>query len=309
MITGTSMTENFKASELDEMFSGKSIKVPYSGGTFKEIDESVQLAINCNKDLKMVVRGLDCMRFTNDSELMRTDMGDYPTYLYDNNIFNDIEYFASGFNETIKIIFRSLRGAKQFSFDEYSRWHDLFKYGKDSVQTSPITNVPKSTRKMSQEERERMKKNIDKNVVKTIKDNPNVNFCYFFTPYSALYWRIMLLEDTLDVQIESERYIIEQLINLPNVSLVSLNDCFDITTNLNFYRDWIHYGDWINSFVLRCFKENRHVLNKSNYEIYLTNLRDFYWNYDFSEMNNYEDIKDDEGAKTILEELIKQGKI
>lgn len=37
IITGTSMTENFKTSEFDKLFNVNSIKIPFSGATFKEI--------------------------------------------------------------------------------------------------------------------------------------------------------------------------------------------------------------------------------------------------------------------------------
>ena len=36
IITGTSMTENFKKSEADEIFGADFIKVPFSGGSYKE---------------------------------------------------------------------------------------------------------------------------------------------------------------------------------------------------------------------------------------------------------------------------------
>ena len=36
IITGSSMTECFKTSKMDEIFGVKSIKVPYSGGSYKE---------------------------------------------------------------------------------------------------------------------------------------------------------------------------------------------------------------------------------------------------------------------------------
>ena len=40
IITGTSMTENFKTSEFDELFNVKSVKMSFSGGSFKEINEN-----------------------------------------------------------------------------------------------------------------------------------------------------------------------------------------------------------------------------------------------------------------------------
>ena len=59
IITGSSMTECFRTSEFDYLFDAKAIKIPYSGGKFKEVDESLQRALERNSSVKYVVRGLD----------------------------------------------------------------------------------------------------------------------------------------------------------------------------------------------------------------------------------------------------------
>jgi hypothetical protein len=39
IITGTSMTQNFRASEFDELFKAHCVKVPLSGASYREINE------------------------------------------------------------------------------------------------------------------------------------------------------------------------------------------------------------------------------------------------------------------------------
>lgn len=87
VITGTSMTENFKTSEMDKLFGTNSVKVPYSGGSYKEINDSLKHALSNNPALKTILRGLDMSRFLDDKDDMRYDLGEYPVYLYDNNPF------------------------------------------------------------------------------------------------------------------------------------------------------------------------------------------------------------------------------
>ena len=58
LITGTSMTENFKCSEMDSIFGTNSIKVPFSGGTYKEINDNVRVGLKNNSELRIVVWGL-----------------------------------------------------------------------------------------------------------------------------------------------------------------------------------------------------------------------------------------------------------
>ncbi len=62
LISGTSMTENFKTTEADEIWKeedARSVKVPYSGGSYKEINDNLQSALEHNANLSMIIRGLD----------------------------------------------------------------------------------------------------------------------------------------------------------------------------------------------------------------------------------------------------------
>ena len=92
LITGTSMTQNFKVSEVNEIFEVNAVKVSYSGGTYKEINDNLVRALGDNDELKLVIRGLDMGHFFDEASRMREDLGRYPTYLYDSNPFNDVNY-------------------------------------------------------------------------------------------------------------------------------------------------------------------------------------------------------------------------
>ena len=59
LITGTSMTENFKTSDWEAAFGGQAIKVPFSGSYLKETSACIQTALESNPQLKYVVRSLD----------------------------------------------------------------------------------------------------------------------------------------------------------------------------------------------------------------------------------------------------------
>ena len=59
IITGTSMTENFKTSEFDDLFGVNSIKIPFSGGTYKEINECLERAYGAGKNIDIIIRSLD----------------------------------------------------------------------------------------------------------------------------------------------------------------------------------------------------------------------------------------------------------
>lgn len=90
LITGTSMTENFKSSEMDELLDVRSVKVLFSRATYQETRENLERAFAANPDLRTVLCGLDYKHFYGDFNAMWYNS--YPLYLYDDNLFNDVNY-------------------------------------------------------------------------------------------------------------------------------------------------------------------------------------------------------------------------
>ena len=68
IITGTSMTQNFKTSEMDKLFGTNAIKVTYSGGEYKEINDNLVVALRSNQNIKLVLRGVDYNNLLHDKD-------------------------------------------------------------------------------------------------------------------------------------------------------------------------------------------------------------------------------------------------
>lgn len=45
LITGTSMTQNFKPSEFDALWGAEAVKIAFSGASYREVDENVRRAL------------------------------------------------------------------------------------------------------------------------------------------------------------------------------------------------------------------------------------------------------------------------
>ncbi|MBS6920730.1 MAG: hypothetical protein KH143_02330 [Anaerococcus vaginalis] len=300
LITGSSMTENFKTSEMDHIFSVKSIKVPFSGGTYKEINDNLVFALENNPKLKTIVRSLDYSKIFDDKDLMRTDLGQYPTYLYDSNPVNDVRYL---FNKDVVFgrIYPMISNKSETnfkpgitSFDDYASWQKNYTFGKNSVIPNGIKSIEKSKPvHLTNEEKQTINENIAQNVTSLAAKYPDVNFYYFFPPYSAVFWNDLNNDGTIYKQIEAESYAIELILKYPNIHLYSFNMLTDITTDLNNYKDSTHYGQWINSLMLRYMKNNKRLLTKENYRSYLDEEFKFYTSFDYSSLNDQIDYEDD----------------
>lgn len=286
MIIGTSMTENFKTSEMDSLFSTSSIKVPFSGASYKEINDNINRAIKYNLDLKIVVRGLDYSMFWTSADYYRYDKSTYPEYLTNDNLLDDVEYL---FNKELFInnvcpvlLTYSADGGTITSFDDAHNWHSYYTFNKEAVlATYTRAETVDSSVEVSAEELAEFKENIEQNLVQTVKDNPDVEFYYFMTPYSVCYWDELNQTGCIEKQLLGEQLIIEALLPYDNVHLFSFSDDFSLTTDLNNYKDIAHYGQHVNSYMLTCMKNGEHRLTEENYEEYLKNIENYYKNYDY----------------------------
>jgi len=289
IITGTSMAENFKTSEFDEMFGVKSIKVPFSGATFKEINDALKYGCMTKNNVRTVIRSLDMYSIIVDKNKMRTDLGTYPTYLYDDNLINDMKYL---FNKDVFVfnVFPMLKnkvngkhgGIK--SFDDYSNWNKRFKFGRKYVLKGKKCVNETKQKFFSKKDKKIVQDNIRMNVVELAKSRPETKFYYFFPPYSVVWWANLNSNGNLKRTLDAERIAIEMILECPNIKLFSFNLVTDIVMNLDNYKDPIHYGEWINSDILRFMKNDIGLLTKENYMDYLEKERQLYLNY------SYEDI-------------------
>lgn len=285
IITGSSMTECFRPSELDALFGVNAIKVPYSGGSYKEVNDNLKVAVRYNPDLKMIVRGLDCNRFFNSKDDM--DYSDYPTYLYDDSIWNDVGYLIN-----VKVLLDALKcvalsgspEGQTLSFDYYVNWSGNNSYGKAEVDKHYDRNSivrPDGMLPITEEDYNRIRGNIEENVTRLADENPDIEFYLYFTPYSIYYMDYWYQLGELQRQLEAEKYIIELLLPHENIHLFSFYTEYDTICNLDNYKDVAHHSGEVNSRILRWISEGKNELTCDNYEDYCREVWDFYMNYDY----------------------------
>lgn len=312
LITGTSMIQNFKTTEANEIWAeecANAIKVPYAGASYKEINDNLVRALENNTNLRIIIRGLDISRFLDSKDEMRFELDYYPTYLYDDIIWNDVEYL---FNRDV--IFDRVYSMRTetvetgiMSFDEYSNWMSGYTFGAETVMelnggASDITiGEPMH---LTEQEKEQVLENIDQNVTSLAMRYPDVDFYYFFTPYSIAYWGEQVQNGSIYRQIEAERLVIEEILKCDNIKLYSFNNRTDITTDLNNYKDSAHYGEWINSLMLRWMHEGECLLTEENYEAYLEVELAFYTSYDYGCLAGQIDYENDYYAAALLNEKL-----
>ncbi len=283
MITGTSMCQNFKTSEFEELWKVPAIKIAYSGASYHELNANIERALSYNPDLKYILCSLDGTKLNSPSDF--DEYSGYPDYLYDRNPFNDVSYLLNKdvVPKTVAVLNYTRAGEKTPTFDMYGSWSQYKTFGKETVQSSYTRLNPKEEELvLSEEDIAQIKENIEKNYLATAKENEEVEFYFFFPPYSICYWDALYRTKQLGAQLRAQELAVELLLSADNVHVFAFDDCVEITGDLDNYTDTLHYGDWINSYIIQNIYEGNGELKKDNYQTYFEQIEMIYSKYDYS---------------------------
>lgn len=285
VITGTSMTMNFKASELDELFGVHSVKVPFPGAMYKEINDNLEKAVEANPDIRLIVRGLDKNWLLEDPEETGYDKDSYPVYLYDDILYNDVYYVLNKdvlLNNTKGVLGYTRSGQKTTDFDAYGNWMHAFTFGKDAVD-AVYHRVDKADaeQEVTDSDFRMLRENLTQNVTDLAKEHPEIDFYLFFTPYSIYYWDNLNQTGTLRKQLAIEEEAIRILLEYDNIYLFAFSDLFEMICDLDNYKDELHYSEEINSQILQWMSRKEHLLTKENYREYCGRIYEFYTTFDY----------------------------
>lgn len=286
IITGTSMTENFKSSEFDQIFNVQSIKVPFSGGTYYELDSSVERGFLAGHKIKYVVRSLDGGHLIEKKNALRKDLGTYPTFLYDDSLVNDVQYWLNegAVKYALWALYKGIRSSSGgiTSFDEYSNWMKHYKFGKEyALGKNKKPRVVQKEQVLTDEDIRMLRDNVEQNVVRLARQHPETRFYYFFPPYSIVWWKDQYEEGNLDRYLQAKALAIREIVQCENIKLFSFSLMPDVITNFDNYKDSTHYGEWINSKMLHWFKDGVGQITKDNCEDFIHEERVFFENYDY----------------------------
>lgn len=289
IITGTSMTQNFNSLEFDELFQVQSIKIPNCGAGYKEINQMLERAIAANPNITTVIRGLDYSYLVTDKDFFFHNEDSYPNYLYDNSLLNDVNYI---FNKSIMlddvIVIKNYMesGGKTPDFNLYCKsWNEDSPSGKAHLDASykrpeKSTSIPEIT----EADLIKVQDNVTQNITDLAANNPDIDFYYFFTPYSIYYWDTTNQRNGIEKQLRLEKEAIKLIVEYDNIHLFSFFNNFDLICDLNNYGDFLHYTGYINSQILEWMANGDYQLTKENYKAYCDSVHKFYTTYDYDAM-------------------------
>ncbi|NOR57730.1 MAG: hypothetical protein GQ474_04330 [Sulfurimonas sp.] len=283
VIIGTSMTENFYASEVSEKMGwGKVLKLSASGASLFTQKTILLKALQTGR-VKHVLWSLNARMFLEPvDKLQKSDNGfDSLLYLYDNSRVNDIKYLLNG--TTSMASFKMLTGMLNLptqDLDLLYNNHIISRYVYNKNQSvKSLKNLEKVyERRMRPPLKTQITKNmkfiaLEENFLNIVKEHPAVEFIVFSPPYSKV---------SLSHRYEQKNAFLYQVVEhiqvLPNIKIFAFDDC-EFNGNVYFYKDKVHYTETINSFMINEISKGNGQVSKDNIDRYYSNTIEGFENY------------------------------
>lgn len=253
VVLGTSMAQNFKVADLNKNIGGNFINIAQSGANIVETVDLFKVAKE--KKIKFVVMSLDIFSFEKLNRISNTKKYSYlfekPYSLKEYKYLFNIDSWM----HIPRIILKDSESPYELGY-----WaNDGYIFSKEEVlkeykQTDDI-------RKFNIEE---MKKNYGEYLEKIVKENPEINFYFFYPPYSILTYKNSGLD--IDGFLEFKLFLSEELLKYNNVILSDYQSEEKIIFDLDLYKDLTHYSPEINKYILENLKNEKYRLNNINYK-------------------------------------------
>ena len=279
VLVGTSMIQNTDVQECNELLGCDMVRLPYSGGTCYNMKTILDVCFQSDNAIKTVYWELDEFQLFSDHDMPRYPL---PEYLYREDHWQDISYLLNldiFYHYTLNNVLGTFRGEHQpaaregetFSGD-FSKAGVLASYTRPAVSgvQAPVTAY-----------RDKVAQNLKKNIIPLVEENPETEFVFFMVPFSILYWDKEVRQGTFDATIDGLEYAIEHLMTYENVRIYFYHDQWDIVTNLDNYKDYSHYGNWINSWMTQAMAAGEGHLTAENYKQVLDEMRTYIDAFEF----------------------------
>ncbi|WP_158629930.1 copper amine oxidase N-terminal domain-containing protein [Cohnella sp. AR92] len=250
IVIGTSMTENFLPSVVGKELGGTVMKLSMEGSTADEHNKMAKVALGTGK-VKKILWGLDYFSLKSNSA---DESSKFPDYMYDDKLWNDYPYLFnySVYEQFINDIKAKRKGMKQQNLEYLYNWNRMVTYGKAKVaKTYATANEGEVYFGLNEEPLEVVKKSFENNILSLVKAHPEVEFNFYYPPYSVL--RQVVWYNTnpgrFENQIEMRKWMYEQFAQYPNVKLYDFQAAGEWTYDLDLYKDLSHHKQDVNTWI------------------------------------------------------------
>lgn len=255
VVLGSSVTSNFKVSEFDEYFGGKTLKLTFPGGCFSDFNTALSTAFDTH-DIKRVFWSIDPNILVTPYNQTSVAM---PEFLYNDLIFDDTKYLLNKdvilelCGETIDATINNT----YTNLDDAFAWH----YNYDFENANALDGYLRPEWSETVISEDYYDDIIDENlshVHSFINEHPETEFYLFTPPYSILHWDKITRNGTYPAFLKLYDRLLTEFSEYHNVKYY----CFAVNNfifDLSIYIDEVHYSPDINSYIVQYMANNNGV--------------------------------------------------
>lgn len=268
IILGTSMTENFLPSSVDSKLGVKSLKLSVEGSSIKEQNMVFDVAARTGK-LENVIWEVDYFSLMNKSDINKgNDEYEFPIHLYDKWIINDIKYLAS--NETLKYSLNVIKYNQgkynpvgRTDLEYLNNWGQKHTYSEERV-LEDWNRITENMVISDVDNWDMMRENINEFLINSIEENRDVKFLLYYPPFTDLLPKYLHMRNVNDYNnfIKVREYIFNRTQDFDNVEIYDFQDCTEITSNYNNYKDVSHHSPEVNGYILDMISQKKYLIKK-----------------------------------------------
>lgn len=279
VLVGTSMIENTDVDEFDRLMHTKAVRLPYSGGTALNMKTILDLCFSSGNDIRAIYWELDEFQLFSNPDETRYPL---PEYLYRDDVKEDLSYLLNldiFYHYAVNDIIGTLRGKVQSAerrgetlYGEFSKQAVLHSFSRAAGSGKPRDAAAVMAK---------VEANLSQNIRPLIEGHPETQFVFYFVPFSILYWDNEVRQGNFDSTMDAVEYAIGQLLRYENVKIYFFHQEEEIITNLDNYKDYSHYGKWINSYLTTAMAADKNRMTQDDYRQTLAAMRQYILSYDF----------------------------
>lgn len=277
VIIGSSMTENFVPSYVDTKLGGKTLKLSIEGSSLREQAMISEIALDTGK-VKQVLWGVDYFSLRGDPQRVRDEQGEFPYFLYDHNLWNDVRYLLN-LDTTMEVwgiigTFFGFGTLQSTDLDQLYNWNKKYSYGKSIVLKEWAKFNTDTKVKVDELEYPNIKASLDQNLISQVKSHPDVKFIFYYPPYTILQHRYYYDRNPLlfQYELDAKAYLFSEIGHLPNVVIYDFQHIAAITYNLDHYKDLAHHDQSINQFIIDAITSGEYLVTAQTLAEYADQL-------------------------------------
>ena len=283
-VLGTSLSESFIISEVNDTFGGSSVKLTMYGSSIYNMTYQLELMKKREVKPKVIMCDMSPTLFEAPNDKLKNPL---PTFLYNYNPFDDGEYLWN-FSILNDFTYQTVMLNANHSVPDYNTVfvsEESKKYGKENA-LSHYYRPEVSSEMVDAEEYLALEKNNLALFTQYIEGMPDIEYVFFFAPVSMLYWDEQTRLNRVPTLKAAYLEACKTLTSYQNVKVYfgADNEMLEIMSDLDNYIDACHYNGQVSSEMLKRIKNIQGLINSSNYQPEVNTLFSYIETFDYEKL-------------------------